>query len=157
MISQLSAKYQIGAIHTADTRPTWWFVTESEKVHRLNPPSVQSQFGYKLNRCSRRFQIVSWPNLTYFKLNSSVGINSNRDTGLWRVYNNTTRLRRSLWLSPLGDARSSIHRQHILFRVSSLWRVSIHKNAYWEEPIRLLRLTSIEFRYVLTTEVQLSL
>ena len=27
MISQLSAKYQIGAIHTADTM--WWFVTES--------------------------------------------------------------------------------------------------------------------------------
>ena len=37
----------------------------SEKVHRLYPPSiVQTQFGDTLNRCSRRFQVVSWPNLT---------------------------------------------------------------------------------------------
>ena len=47
MISQLSAKYQIGAIHTADTMSI-----------------VQTQFGDTLNRCSRRFQVVSWPNLT---------------------------------------------------------------------------------------------
>ena len=66
MISQLSANYQIGAIHTADT--TWRLSTESEKVHRLYPPSiVQTQFGDKLNRCSRRFQVVSWPNLTLFQ------------------------------------------------------------------------------------------
>ena len=47
MISQLSAKYQIGAIHTADTMSI-----------------VQTQFGDTPNRCSRRFQVVSWPNLT---------------------------------------------------------------------------------------------
>ena len=66
MIIQLSAKYQIGAIHTADT--TWRLGTESEKVHRLYSPSiVQTQFGDKPNRCSRRLQVVSWPNLTLFQ------------------------------------------------------------------------------------------
>ena len=87
MISQLSAKYQIGAIHTSflsvKVHPSWvsqaprvlsytqrilcdgLSPNPSEKVHRLFPPSiVQTQFGDTLNRCSRRFQIVSWPNLT---------------------------------------------------------------------------------------------
>ena len=66
MISQLSAKYQIGAIHTADTM--WWFVTESIRESSSFIPAqlsiVQTQFGDTLNRCSRRFQVVSWPNLT---------------------------------------------------------------------------------------------
>ena len=87
MISQLSAKYQIGAIHTSflsvkvhtswvSQAPRVLSYTQrilcdglspnpSEKVHRLYPPSiVQTQFGDTLNRCSRRFQVVSWPNLT---------------------------------------------------------------------------------------------
>ena len=68
MISQLSAKYQIGAIHTAilcdGLSPN-----PSEKVHRLYPPSiVQTQSGDTLNRCSRRFQVVSWPTWPYHTL-----------------------------------------------------------------------------------------
>ena len=37
-----------------------YYVTVVHRVHRLHPPSiVQTQFGDKLNRCSRRFQVVS--------------------------------------------------------------------------------------------------
>ena len=43
-------------------------MTVVHRVHRWHPPSiVQTQFGDKLNRCSRRFQVVSWPNLTLFQ------------------------------------------------------------------------------------------
>ena len=53
MISQLSAKYQIGAIHTADTNITmWWFVTESIRERKPeNPP------GY----ATALFLISRWP------------------------------------------------------------------------------------------------
>ena len=61
MISQLSSKYQLGAIHTADTTATdrALLSTESEKVHRLYLPyNACSVFGSKVlvfsayNACS---------------------------------------------------------------------------------------------------------
>ena len=55
------AKYQIGAIHTADT--TWRLSTESIVYTRRAWCKLNSLVN-TLNRCSRRFQVVSWPNLT---------------------------------------------------------------------------------------------
>ena len=60
MISQLSAKYQIGAIHTADTMSI-----------------VQTQFGDTFNRCFRLCLGLTWPYYT-----RKPDTSANRDTGI---------------------------------------------------------------------------
>ena len=70
IVGQVSLDYQSTICQVSNRRDTHsgYYVTVVHRVHRLQPPSMmQTQFAYTLNRCSRRFQVVSWPIMTLFQ------------------------------------------------------------------------------------------
>ena len=81
MISQLSAKYQIGAIHTADTM--WWFVTESIRESSSFIPAQHSANSIRWHTQSE-FPTVSVTGcvLTYPDRITKPDTRANRDTGV---------------------------------------------------------------------------